>query len=180
MKSSGLTRGDAILALAALAILFLLASLLFPSVNGPGLGPAKKAQAKNDVTQIATAVMAYNTEYDHLPPIPINGLVSGELISVLVGSNQALNPRNIQFIEISPAKEGKRGLQDGTFVDPWGGPYRIAIATATNNSATITAGTNQVTLRKLVAVWNDPATHPKPFFSDTPRKNAHRYVTSWE
>ena len=48
------------------AIIVILMSLLFPAVQG-ALEAAKKAQAKNDVTQIATAIVAYDTEYGRLP-----------------------------------------------------------------------------------------------------------------
>jgi len=182
MKSSaGLTRIEVI---GSIVVVLFVAGLvlgwLFPATGGSGIRPARKAQAKNDVTQIAVAVTAYHTEYERFPPMPTNGFVSGELVSTLAGSNQALNPRNLVFIEINPAKKNWSGLRDGTFVDPWGGPYRIAIATATNNYAAITAGTNQVSLRKKVAVWNDPSTHPKSFFGDDTKKKARRYVTSWE
>ena len=48
------------------AIIVVLMSLLFPAVQG-ALEAAKKAQAKNDVMQIATAIVAFDTEYGRLP-----------------------------------------------------------------------------------------------------------------
>lgn len=113
-----------------------------------------------------------------MPPTPTNGIVGGELLSVLVGSNQALNPRKIVFIEVDTAKKGKKsGMSEGNFVDPWGAAYRIAIATGTNTS--VIAGTNSVTIRKKVAAWNDPNQHTDTSWFSPPKKG-RRYVTSWE
>ncbi len=52
--------------LVVVAIIGVLMSLLFPAVQG-ALDSAKKAQAKNDAMQIATAIVAYDTEYGRLP-----------------------------------------------------------------------------------------------------------------
>jgi len=160
-----------------LALLGVIFSLLFPAVS---VGPrdSAKAQAKNDVTQISTAVTAYGMEYGHMPPSPTNGIVGGELLSALVGRNQALNPRKIVFIEVDAAKKGKKsGMSNGNFVDPWGAAYQIAVATGTN--ATVTAGTNHVTVNRKVAVWNDPNQHTDAAWFSPPKKS-RRYVTSWE
>ena len=60
MKSSrAITLLEVVVAVTVLGILI---SLLFPS-TGRGISSGKKAQAKNDVTQIATAVTAFETEY---------------------------------------------------------------------------------------------------------------------
>jgi len=145
---------------------------------GTSIDRSRKAQAKNDVTQIATAVTAFATEYGHLPSMPTNGLVGGDILSALVGSNQTLNPRNIQFIEIGIAKKGKSGLRDGTFVDPWGGPYRIAISA--NTDIPLIVGTNHIELRRRsIAVWNAPSLQPDSASLSEAKKN-RRYVTSWD
>ena len=52
--------------LVVIAIMAILMTLLFPAVQS-ALDAAKKAQAKNDVTQIATAMVAFDTEYGRLP-----------------------------------------------------------------------------------------------------------------
>lgn len=149
---------------------------------GPGLidgiGPARKAQAKNDVVQIATAIAAFQTEYDRLPPIPSDGSVSGDLVTALVGSNRAANPRNIVFMEVGVAKKNSRsGLLSGAFVDPWGAPYEVAIATGTNDR--VLAGTNHIEVLKKIAVWNNPALAPGGAKLKEGVKK-RRYVTSWD
>ncbi len=52
--------------LVVIAIVVVLAGLLFPAVQSV-LERAKKVQAKNDLTQIVTAVNAFYTEYGRYP-----------------------------------------------------------------------------------------------------------------
>jgi len=165
--------------LVVIAIIGILMSLLFPAVNG-AMDAAKRATAKNDVTQIATAVTAYETEYGKLPDTNATAQdVTGDWLKALGGSNVAsLNPRQIVFIELAGAKRGKSGTNaNGAFVDPWGGNYRIAFDADYDNSVTV-AGTNSVTVRKKVAVWNAPSTQTNPV--PTAAQQTRRYVVSWE
>ncbi len=166
--------------LIVIAIIGILMSLLFPAVNG-AIDAAKKAQAKNDVTQIATAVIAYETEYGKLPDTNSSVKVTGDWLKALGGSNAAnLNPRQIVFIEIAAAKRSKSGTNaTGDFVDPWGGNYMISFDDNYDNSLT-SVGTNGSggTIRKKVAVWNDPATQTNPV--PTASQKTRRYVVSWE
>jgi prepilin-type N-terminal cleavage/methylation domain-containing protein len=161
--------------LVVIAIIGILASLLFPAVQG-ALDSARKAQAKNDVVQIATAVTAYETEYGRLPTNVTT--VNSTLVRILTGQDDTGNPRKIVFMEVAerkpsnaPAgKAGKSGTNSsGDFVDPWGFSYAIALDSDYDNTIT-SAGTNNQTLRKKVAVWNVP----------TGANASRRYVTSWE
>ena len=164
--------------LVVIAIIGILMSLLFPAVNS-AIDAAKKAQAKNDVTQIATAVIAYETEYGKLPDTNATVQdVSGDWLLALGGSNaSSLNPRQIVFIELAAAKKGKSGTNASGFVDPWGGKYKIAFDSGYSNTITV-AGTNGLTVRKVVAVWNDPSTQTNPV--PTAAQQTRRYVVSWE
>lgn len=164
--------------LIVIAIIGILMALLFPAVNG-AIDAARKAQAKNDVTQIATAVIAYETEYGKLPK-NANGPVNTDLVKILMAQNDTENPRKISFIEAGTAKRGKSGTNDTGFVDPWGGVYQIKVDDDYNNEVTAagwsTVGT--VTLRRKVAVWNNPgASVPN---EPNAAKQKRRYVTSWE
>lgn len=173
MKSSrGLTLLEAVIVI-GVVVLFL--ALLFPPMN---TGPAPRAQAKNDVTQIATAVAAYETEYGH-PLATKQGVVGGELLATLMGSNSPLNPRGLVFIEVNYVTNvGRSGMNtNGDFVDPWGERYRIAFATGTNNW--VMAGTNSAKISKRVAVWNDPRLELINASVD-PKKLARHYVNSWD
>jgi prepilin-type N-terminal cleavage/methylation domain-containing protein len=160
--------------LVVIAIIGILASLLFPAVNG-AIDSARKAQAKNDVVQIATAVTAYETEYGRLP-LPTKTSVDTELVNVLIGVSTNDNPRRIVFMEVTAAKRGKSGTNSSGFVDPWSTnqPYRIAMDEDYDNE--IDAGTNSQPLRKRVGVWNDPSTQSNV----SAGQRARRYVTSWE
>jgi len=157
--------------LIVIAIIGILTSLLFPAVNS-AIDAARKAQAKNDVVQIATAVTAYETKHGRLPNTN-SGVqtVGGDFLSALGGSNAAaLNPRQVVFIELQNARKGKSGITNGNYVDPWGGSYRIAFDHDYDNtiaSAGTAPGSVASNLRKKVAVWNT-------------NSSSRRAVNSWE
>lgn len=124
--------------LVVIAIIVVLAGLLFPAVQSV-LERAKKVQAKNDLTQIVTAVNAYYTEYGKYPiatddsPLTNTSDLFYTLRAVPSGKNtsNAENARQISFI--SPPEDagqsnpkGKIG-SDGQFHDPWGSAYQVAI-----------------------------------------------------
>lgn len=173
--------------LVVIAIIGILASLMFPAVGG-AINAARKASAKNDVVQIANAVTMYQTEYSRFPTTATgdtSGDVDKAMIDVLMGVGTAtnLNPRKIPFIEVSAAKRGKSGLNEsGDFVDPWGGPYQIAMdGNYDHTLPTVGVGTPYNTqtngLRRSVAVWNDPDKHTDGESNKTKKKT--RAVTSW-
>ncbi len=118
--------------------------LLIPSVTGV-LENAKRTQAKNDVTQIATAVIAYETEYGKLPPDANLYQVLGNL------EDTDENPRGIVFLEFPDDKGGKNGWTGSDYVDSWGVPYQIDIDSDYDNRVT---GDGQP-VRKRVAVWSE-------------------------
>jgi prepilin-type N-terminal cleavage/methylation domain-containing protein len=145
--------------LVVIAIIGILASMLFPAVNG-AIDAARKAQAKNDVVQIATAVTAFETEYGRLP-LTNKTVVDTALVNVLIGNDTAENPRKITFIEPGTRKPdivgrgGKSGTNASGYVDPWGAPYNIAMSyDNTIPSAGADPGPTANNLRKRVAVWN--------------------------
>jgi prepilin-type N-terminal cleavage/methylation domain-containing protein len=152
--------------LVVIAIIGILAGLLFPAVNG-ALDSARKAQAKNDVVQIATAVTAYETEYGRLPPDPGDS-VTRAFIQTLTGEATNDNPRTITFIEVGEAKGKKSGTNSSGYVDPWGNIYKIALDDDYDHELS-SVGPDNETLRKKVAVWNEPA-----------EKANRRTVKSWE
>ncbi len=164
--------------LIVIAIIGILMALLFPAV-GSAIDAARKAQAKNDVTQIATAITAYETEYGRLPGSGTaeSGVpVDKTLVETLTAVSTNDNPRKITFIEVNAWKKGKSGTNaSGAFLDPWGGAYYVALDYNYDNSLS-TVGTNNTSVRKKVAVWNDPSTHTNA----TTGQKGRRYVNSWE
>ncbi len=136
--------------LVVIAIIAVLAGLMFPAVQSV-LERAKKVQAKNDLTQIVTAVNAFYTEYGRYPIDPTittdaaatygtSGSPSKALFDELRGITTTFNTRKIVFI--SPAEDssqdspkGKIG-KDGQFHDPWTSAYVIRIDADYDNQIT--------------------------------------------
>src|SRR4029453_9762366 len=97
--------------LVVIAIIIILAGLLFPAFRGVQ-NQANRTQAKNDLTQIVTAVNAYYTEYGKYP---IDTTVKGtgdatystdnnalfDVLRNMTGTTpgNALNPRGIIFTD---------------------------------------------------------------------------------
>jgi prepilin-type N-terminal cleavage/methylation domain-containing protein len=112
--------------LVVIAIIAILAGLAFPAVQG-ALGSGKKAQARNDVAQLAAAVKAYQLEYGRLPGTGnADGAAASDFMTTLTSSNSQ-NPRGIVFFEPKMAKGGKGGLDGTTYKDPWGGAYVVTL-----------------------------------------------------
>ncbi len=158
--------------LVVIAIIAILMTLLFPAVQS-ALDAAKKAQAKNDVTQIATAVVAFDTEYGRLPSTnaaPDPHELTGEILDALTAKNDTLNPRKIVFLEVQDFKRGRGGVKGGIFVDPWEGSYYVALDPDYDNQIKVstTGGvTGDSDIMKKVGVWNN-------------NDNKRRQVRSWD
>jgi prepilin-type N-terminal cleavage/methylation domain-containing protein len=138
--------------LVVIAIIAILIGLLFPAFSAVQ-NQAKRTQAKNDLTQIVTAVNAYYTEYGKYP-VPsgttadyiygpgatsTNDVLFNELRATATATQ---NPRKIVFINPPDVKDPlnpRSGIATqagtvngvsipiGSFVDPWGMPYAIEI-----------------------------------------------------
>ncbi len=131
-KASGFTLIELLVVIAIIAIL---AGLAFPAVQG-ALGQAKKAQARNDVQQIASAIRAFELEYGRMPTTASGAddlytEDSKNIMRALMGQDSSLNPRNIIFLDAKTAKNKKGGVDpsDYTFYDPWGKSYVIKMDT---------------------------------------------------
>ena len=156
--------------LVVILIVAVLMGLAFPVFQGV-MNSAKKTQAKNDLTQIVTAVHAYYTEYGKYP-VPVGnsddgyviggtGASSGTILTALRGSDPALNPRQIVFISPPDAKDqtnSRSGIKssDGQFYDPWGMPYAMSIDANYDNQVpnpySLNAG--NAPLRSGVIAWS--------------------------
>jgi prepilin-type N-terminal cleavage/methylation domain-containing protein len=131
-KSSAFTLIELLVVIAIIAIL---AGLAFPAVQG-ALESGRKAQARNDLQQLIMAIRAFELEYGRLPTVDGQSEFSSnndQLMNVLrgtadAGSQLAMNPRRIAFMEPKIAKSPKGGLgPDGKFYDPWGVPYKVLL-----------------------------------------------------
>ena len=139
--------------LVVIAIIIILAGLLFAGLRG-AQEQARRTQAKNDLTQIVTAVNAYYTEYGKYPLAASDGavdtvfgsaLTNNNLFDVLratglgrdtvnpadTSGNINLNLRRIVFISPPDAKDPAKPRSgigtDRQWYDPWGTPYVIEI-----------------------------------------------------
>lgn len=165
--------------LVVIAIIIILAGLLFAGLRG-AQEQARRTQAKNDLTQIVTAVNAYYTEYGKYPlvaddtPITTNNTLFDVLRNRTgAAPGNASNLRGIVFISPPDVKDPanpRSGIatQDatvngvlipiGSFVDPWGAPYRVAIdGTYDNritNPYTANTGAGSATLTTGAIAWS--------------------------
>ena len=143
--------------LVVISIIAILASLAFPAIGG-AMDSAKKAQAKNNAVQIATAVVAFETEYGKLPGNSTT-TVDSSLMNILTAADTANNPRAIVFLEAQAWKKGKGGTNSAGYCDPWNAavPYSISLDTDYNNKVDVsTNGTpsGSYAIMKKVGVWN--------------------------
>src|SRR5438876_8265725 len=134
--------------LLVIVIIVILVGLAFPVFQGV-LERAKKLQAKNDLTQIVTAVNAFYTEYGRYPTTATTDASAtygpggsttenGGLFSELRATSTPLNTRQIVFISPPDAKDQnnpRSGIKTSTggYYDPWGSEYAVALDADYNN-----------------------------------------------
>lgn len=137
-----------------IGIIVILLSLAFPLFQGV-LERAKKVQAKNDLTQIVTAMNAFYTEYGRYPTdqstdatatYGAGGSSSKFVFDELRAQTATLNTRQIVFIsppeDITQASpKGKIG-NDGQFHDPWSSAYAFRIDADYDNQVANPYGSN--------------------------------------
>jgi len=158
--------------LVVITIIAILIGLLFPAFSAIQ-NQAKKTQAKNDLTQIVTAVNAFYTEYGKYPLATSDAYITAttspsnaDLFYTLRAQPLGLNGSNVanprQIVYISPRIFGtipaRSGIgSDGHFYDPWGTPYRVAIDGDYNNNITTnpyTSGAGPSPLPQGVIAWS--------------------------
>ena len=139
--------------LVVITIIVILMGLLFPAFRGVQ-DQGKRAQAKNDLTQIITAINAFYTEYGQYPCGPQTGADGSDyytnndkdrrdLMDLLrvpyAATPPVLNPRGIAFLQVPSVKNDTAGQRrsgignSGIFYDPWGNPYTVKIDNNYNN-----------------------------------------------
>ena len=150
-------------------IIAMLAALIMTAASST-VDRAKRAQAKNDLTQLVTAINAFYTEYGQYPVAAQSGADSADYIGAddengaavidtlrvpTPSSPPALNPRGIVFLNVLTAKSTTKPVSGvGTTIhawyDPWGNGYRFKIDNNYNstltNPYTANAGTTSLTI----------------------------------
>jgi prepilin-type N-terminal cleavage/methylation domain-containing protein len=163
--------------LVVIAIIIILAGLLIPAYNAVQ-SQSKRTQAKNDLTQIVTAVNAFYTEYGRYP-LP-NGTTTdytygpggsdtnAALFNELRAVSSTLNTRQIAFINPPYVKDPANprsgigtptGTGPGQFFDPWGTAYDVEIDgnydnQITTNPYTADTGAGPSPLNIGVIAWS--------------------------
>jgi prepilin-type N-terminal cleavage/methylation domain-containing protein len=149
------------------AVLMGLAFPVFSSIQNQ----ARKTQAKNDVTQIVTAVNAFYTEYGKYPTSETADAAatygpgnknSSFVFNELRAKTTALNTRQIVFISPpeDPSQASPKGKigSDGQFFDPWGSAYSFRIDADYDNQVanpyTGTGGAGPDPIRQGVIAWS--------------------------
>jgi prepilin-type N-terminal cleavage/methylation domain-containing protein len=170
-----LTSGFTLIELLVVIIMIaILASLLFPALNG-AQNQAKKVQAKNDLIQIVTAVNAFYTEYGKYPTAATTDATAtygpggstaenGGLFKELQAVTNTLNTRQIVFINPPNAKDQttpRSGIKTftGGYYDPWGTEYAVAMdadydSNITTNPYGNNNGAGPSPLRQGVIAWS--------------------------
>ena len=135
--------------LVVIAIIVVLAGLGFAGLQG-AIESGKKAQARNDVTQLAAAVKAYQLEYGRLPE-------EAEIIAALTGENT----KELVFFEAKTAKGNppKGGILNDKLYDPWGQEYIIELDDDYDNRVSHN-GTEHLTT--VVVETTPPGNNQKP------------------
>src|SRR5438552_8891523 len=160
--------------LIVISIIVILMGWLFPAFKGVQ-DQAKRTQAKNDLTQIVTAVNAFYTEYGKYPTAATTDATAtygpsksttenGGLFTELRATTSALNTRQIVFINPPDAKDQtspRSGIKSSTggYYDPWGTEYAVAIAADYDNQITPNPygnnnGAGASPLRQGVIAWS--------------------------
>lgn len=135
--------------LVVISIIAVLAALAFPAFQSVQ-NAAKRTQAKNDLTQIVTAINAFYTEYGQYPAgsstssdwrndQPKDSKDLFDTLRAPFDTPPARNPRKIEFIQVPAAKDEKNprsGIADGIFYDPWGSPYKVSFDNTYNGRVT--------------------------------------------
>jgi prepilin-type N-terminal cleavage/methylation domain-containing protein len=167
--------------LVVIAIIAILVGLLFPAFKAVQ-NQARQTQAKNDLTQIVTAVNAFYTDYGKYPMSTGADTIYGSITipnsNVLYvlradpttangnpNANNAVNTRQIVYISPPNVKNDTAGnrrsgvsLTDGNYYGPWGSQYQVMIDgnydNQLTNPYTANTGAGPATLSQGVIAWS--------------------------
>jgi prepilin-type N-terminal cleavage/methylation domain-containing protein len=168
--SASSTRAFTLIEMIVVMLIIATLAALVTTAGSSMFDRARKAQAKNDLTQLVTAINAFYTEYgqypvaaqsaadsaDYVGANDANGAAVIDILRVPTPSSPpALNPRGIVFLNVLTAKSSTKPVSGvGTTIhalyDPWGSAYRFKIDNNYNstlsNPYSANAGTTSLTI----------------------------------
>lgn len=146
--------------LVVITIIAILAGASYPAITAV-MRNAKISEGEKMANDLVFAIEQFEQKYDYLPyPSSRIGLSdssddddgayttgggepgdlgiyttrNGNLLKVLMGMDEDINPKNTRFFEFKTARNGVNGIiyeDDGetpkAFVDPWGNPFTVVI-----------------------------------------------------
>jgi len=172
-RAAAFTLIELLVVIVIIAVLIGLAIPVFSSIQNQ----AKKTQAKNDLTQIVTAVNAFYTEYGKYP-LPSSATSDAAatygssnsnkaLFDELRAGSNAMNTRQIIFISPPDAKDptnphagiaGTSSAKAGEYFDPWGTAHSVSIDwdydNQVTNPYTADGGAGPAKIRQGVIAWS--------------------------
>ena len=188
MKNSSVKRFTLIEILVVIAIIGILAGLVFPAL-GTVRNNAKKSKASTECMSLKSAIVMYESEFSCWPA-SVSGssdaLVNGgdyvEMCKILTGKNS----KKMVFYEVGVGYDESKGI-----LDPWGRPYQVALDADFDNvlsESKIEAvrevnknnGRNGQNLRSRVAVYSFGVNENEKDSSNIPTlAKKKKLVTSW-
>ena len=124
MKTSSCKRFTLIEMLVVIAIISILAGLVFPAL-GLARQNAKKSKANSECQSLKTAIIMYESEFSCWPAKPGtegNALNDGDyktLCRMLTGENG----KKMMFYEVGMGYDDTKNM----ILDPWGNPYQVIL-----------------------------------------------------
>jgi len=178
MKTSSCKRFTLIEMLVVIAIISILAGLVFPAL-GLARQNAKKSKANSECQSLKTAIIMYESEFSCWPVKASNegsAISSGDYVAMckrLTGENG----KKMMFYEVGVGFEESKGI-----LDPWGNQYQVILDTdfdgkiANSGDVATIAGKE---LRTRVAVFSFGVDRKKDNTALANLAKNKKIVTAW-
>ena len=176
MKTSSSKRFTLIEMLVVIAIIVILAGLVFPAL-GLARQNARKSKANSECQSLKTAIILYESEFSCWPTKSSDESSAAsdykKMCDYLVGKNG----KNMVFYEAGKDYESGKGI-----LDPWGNEYQVIVDSDFDGalkSQLVSDVSGKSELRSRVMVFSYGVDHKKDTRSVDKLAKAKALVTSW-